>query len=74
MDTIIKEVANAGIGLGSLILFSFLFWQQMKILEKFKDSLDANTEVTRALTARIEQSMMVDQEVKSIMENYKSNK
>jgi len=67
---IIKEIASAGIGLGSLILFSFLFWTQMKILEKVTASqdkntvsLDANTRVTEALAAKIEQSLQVDKQV-----------
>lgn len=63
MSELITEIREAGLGFGSLILFALLFWQQMKLMEKFKETIDANTKATDALTARISEGSMIDQQV-----------
>lgn len=69
MDTaLISEVKDVGIGFGSLILFAVLFWQQMRLMEKFNKTIDNNTAATNALTVKIEQSMIVDQNVTSVID------
>lgn len=73
MEAIIKEITNAGTAFGSIILFAVLFWQQMALIKEFKSTIDSNTKATDALTAKIEQSMIIDQNVVSSMANCKHN-
>lgn len=55
METdIIKEIANAGMGLGSLFIMGILFIYQLKtnsrMFDKFGENIDKNTDATMEMT------------------------
>ena len=51
---IIKQIANAGMGLGSLLVLAILFIYQLKtngkMFDKFGANIDKNTEATNEMT------------------------
>ena len=51
---IIKQIANAGMGLGSLLVLAILFIYQLKtngkMFDKFGENIDKNTEATNEMT------------------------
>ena len=73
MESILKEIKDLGVSYGSIALFAVLFWQQMSLMEKFKATIDSNTKATDALTAKIEQSIKVDENVVQTINQCKKN-
>ncbi len=57
MDLILKQITDAGIGLGSLILLTYIIVNQNKIIQNFNKNIEENTAVTRALAEKIQQSI-----------------
>lgn len=51
---LVKQIANAGMGLGSLLVLAVLFVYQLKtngkMFDKFGENIDKNTEVMNEMT------------------------
>lgn len=73
MESLVKDVSDAGIGLGALILLAYIIVQQNKILRDFRKSLEENTNVTHALAQKIHQSIEFEKEARRVMEGCKFN-
>lgn len=64
---IIKAISDAGLGLGSLLIMAMLFVYQLKtnqrIMEKFSDKMDKNTEAQQEMIEMIKGFRETDRDV-----------
>lgn len=68
METVIKAVSEAGIGIGSILTLAGVLVYQMKIMSEMSKNIQANTQVTLELRDEIRAGREVDKSVLTAIE------
>ena len=72
MDSLIKTLGDVGLGAGAIGCLIIVVLKQMDLIKAMNVNIAANTEVTKALSDKIQQSLEVDRKVVESIERCKA--
>jgi hypothetical protein len=73
MEEIIKTIGDVGLGAGAIACLIVVVLKQMDLIKAMNANIAANTEVTKSLTEKIQQSIEVDRRVVESIEYCKTH-